>query len=130
LQAWEDGLKAAKDPTSAKAFKVHFFDSFKSAEDLQTYMRWWTQCKSPPPLLIPEADDYISTIMRTNFTRSGDIAHVTTILDLPASPYIPVGSFKGFHYRLLPHSRVLIEGKAPPSLMHPRTRANFYHQPS
>jgi hypothetical protein len=76
-------------------------------------MHWWTQRTKPQSLLIPEADEYISTILRSNCTRSGDIAHITTLLDLPASPYIPVGSFKGFHYRLLPNSRVLDEDKAP-----------------
>jgi hypothetical protein len=97
FQTWEDGLKAAKDSTAAKAFKLRFFDSFKSAEDVQTDMHWWTQRTKPQPLLIPEADEYGSTILRSNFTRSGDIAHITTLLDLPASPYIPLGSFKGFH---------------------------------
>jgi hypothetical protein len=75
-------------------------------------MSWWTQHTKPQPLHIPKAEEYIQIILGTNFTCNSGISHVTSLLDLPVSPYIAIGTFADVAYRLVPNPRVLVEDNA------------------
>jgi hypothetical protein len=111
FQVWKEGKR---DAATADEFKKRFFnENLKAAEDLRIYMSWWTQHTKPQPLHIPRAEMYIQIILGTNFTCNSGISHVTSLLDLPISPYIAIGTFAEVAYRLAPNSRVLVEDRAP-----------------
>jgi hypothetical protein len=74
-------------------------------------MYWWTQYTKPQPLHSPKAEEYIQIILGTNFTCNSAISHVASLLDLPVSPYIAVGTFADVAYRLIPNPRVLVKDK-------------------
>jgi hypothetical protein len=111
--------KTAKGSTNVQEFRKQFFaKSFDTREALKEYMIWRATQTMPQPPHIPKAEECIATTQRTNFTHKTDIANITSLLDLPASPYIPLGSFKGVLYRLIPDTGGLVETKAPSDTKH------------
>ncbi|KAF1948394.1 hypothetical protein CC80DRAFT_541020 [Byssothecium circinans] len=105
--------RAGLDDTSEECIAI-MKNHLPTEKDVWLYFSWLVKQNKPQPKQpIPSAEDYIVTIKSTNFKKNGDIAHLTQLLDLPAAPYIALGTSKRIPYRLLPNAHELVADKDP-----------------
>jgi hypothetical protein len=56
---------------------------------------------------VTTAPEYFEAFSRTNYINPKSIHDLCSLLASPVHPYIPVGSYKGYRYRLVPCSTIL-----------------------
>jgi hypothetical protein len=113
-------LGEGKRYSEAHEASEYLSKAFPTDSDLANYQKWLcAKTESRVSILsafepeIPPAEEYIFTIANATFNDNGKIAQVIEMLDLPAAPYIGLGTCEGLGYRLVPNPQVLTHSKDP-----------------
>ncbi|KAH7135022.1 hypothetical protein B0J11DRAFT_149707 [Dendryphion nanum] len=90
----------------------YYSKSFGSSDHFSKFLTWRAGYRAaqraPIEASIPKHGQvYNQRIANTNFLDSGSYVHLKALLDQPYFPYIPIGHYKGFKYRLVPNTDIL-----------------------
>lgn len=85
---------------------------YGSEENMDEYLDWF--CTKRQSILhiskpaSPTYKEYKSLISEANFNNKSNLEHLSEVLDLPAKPHVPIGTWGGIRFSLFPCTDTLL----------------------